>query len=110
MDCFVASLLAVTSTEGEQPLLHSSQLRAKTQTCHDEAKTQTCHCERSEAIHLINFLRKKNGLLRRFAPRSDEHRGGTASSSSLLEVTRAEGRTASSTSLLAVTRAERVSY
>jgi hypothetical protein len=29
----------------------------------------TRHCERSEAIHLL--LERKNGLLRRFAPRND---------------------------------------
>jgi hypothetical protein len=36
------------------------------------------HCERSEAIHLA--AQRKNGLLRRFAPRND----GCTSSRSLL--------------------------
>jgi hypothetical protein len=35
------------------------------------SRYQPRHCERSEAIHLT--AQRKNGLLRRFAPRNDDH-------------------------------------
>src|SRR5437879_4096996 len=52
VDCFVAALLAMTA-EGER--------RQET--------PPPRHCERSEAIHLD--AQRKNGLLRRCAPRND---------------------------------------
>jgi hypothetical protein len=43
---------------------------AGTQESGSNADNSNRHCERSEAIHLS--AQKKNGLLRRFAPRNDE--------------------------------------
>jgi hypothetical protein len=46
------------------------------------------HCERSEAIH--GAAQRKNGLLRRFAPRNDG-KGWIASSLALLAMTEERG-------------------
>src|SRR5712672_3413062 len=103
MDCFVAALLAMTE-ERALPVtgsakqeargwiassLRSSQSRwnlsaiapqrvAQTRALVDRLREANPlpfrHCERSEAIHLA--AQRKNGLLRRCAPRNDEE--GTA--------------------------------
>jgi hypothetical protein len=57
MDCFVAALLAMTE---ERASRHCERREAN--------PLPLRHCERSEAIHAS----RKNGLLRRCAPRNDE--------------------------------------
>jgi hypothetical protein len=61
-------------TSGDQRRENAeSYLKLKPRHCEEQSDGNR-HCERSEAIHLA--AQRKNGLLRRFAPRNDGFRIG----------------------------------